>query len=85
MNNEIYTDPIASTPIPTKTKFKFRVICASKCKKLALEIAKSSPSPSRAKMFTRVSEDFLIACEVELKRFIHSRVTTHPSRGKTLM
>ncbi len=91
MNNENQSDPtnmetaerLLSTPL--KSKAKFRLICASKCKKFALEVAKTSQSPTRAKMFTRVSEDFLIACEADLKRFIHSRVSTHPSRGKTLM
>lgn len=86
MNEEITTTPTDSTDSTAlpRAKAKFRLICASKCKKFALEIAKSNPAPSRAKMFTRVSEDFLVACEAELKRFIHSRVTTHPSRGKTL-
>lgn len=68
----------------TKSKFKFKLICASKAKKFALEVAKSNPVPIRAKMFTRVSEDFLIQCEVALKNFIENRVRTHPSKGKTL-
>lgn len=70
--------------MPFKAKAKFRLICASKCKKFALEIAKANPAPQRAKMFTRVSEEFLMACEANLKNFIHSRVRSHPSVGKTL-
>jgi hypothetical protein len=75
---------IMETPVPLKAKAIFRLICASKCKKFALEVAQSNPSPHRAKMFTRVSEDFLIACETNLKNFILSRVQNHPSKGKTL-
>jgi len=77
MNNENVV-----TPIIVKTRFK--LICASKCKKFTMEVAKSNPVPQRAKMFTRVSEEFLIACEVNLKNFILNRVKTHPSKGKTL-
>lgn len=75
MNNEL------SIPRP---KFQFKLICVSKCKKAALEIAKSNPAPIRAKMFSRVSEDFLIACEANLRAFIETRIKTHPSKGKTL-
>lgn len=77
MNEEI------TIPTP-KIKAKFRLICASQCKKFALEFAKANPAPTRAKMFTRVSEDFLISCEVALKNHIQSRVKSHPSNGKTL-
>ena len=69
---------------PTKVKVKFRLICASKCKKFALEVARAQLGPTRSKMFSRVSEDFLVACEANLKNFIHSRVRSHPSKGKTL-
>jgi hypothetical protein len=65
---------------PTRPKFQFKLICVSKCKKIALEIA----AEHRAKKFTRVSEDFLISCEAALKAHITSRVKTHPSVGKTL-
>ena len=65
----------------TVTKMKFKLICASKCKKFALEFAKAN----RAKQFTRVSEDFLISCEVALKSHIQGRIKMHPSKGKTLM
>lgn len=68
--------------IPTRISFK--LICASKCKKFALEMAKAQLGPTRQKMFTRVSQEFLIACEANLKDFIRSRVRTHPSKGKTL-
>ena len=75
------------TPEPKQVlpKVKFKLICASKCKKFALEVAKANPAPQRAKMFTRVSEDFLIACEANMKNFILSRVKMQPSKGKTLM
>ena len=69
----------------TVTRMKFNLICASKCKKFALEIAKSNPVEQKAKKFTRVSQDFLLACEANLKEFIRNRVKTHPTKGKTLM
>jgi len=90
MNVDNVSDPIqnfiSETPEPKLVipKTKFKLICASKCKKFALEVAKSNPAPQRAKMFTRVSEEFLIACEANLKSFIFNRVKSHPSKGKTL-
>lgn len=78
------TDTTTETPDAASTKraaFKFNYICRSKCKKLALQIAKEQ----RAQKFTRVSEDFLIAAEACLKTFIYDRVKRHPSVGKTLM
>lgn len=66
-------------------KMQFKLICVSKCKKFALDIARANPSPTRSKMFTRVSEEFLISCEAALKSHIQNRVKTHPSRGKTLV
>lgn len=71
-----------SLPKPT---FKFNLICASKCKRFALDVAQSSISKTRAKKFTRVSKEFLVACEANLKEFIRQRVESHPSKGKTLM
>lgn len=68
-----------TTPTP-KLKVKFNLIRASKCKKFALEYVKIN----KAKKFSRVSQDFLIACEVHLKNFIISRIDSHPSKGKTL-
>jgi hypothetical protein len=62
-------------------KTKFKLICASKCKKFALDFA----AANRAKEFTSVSEDFLISCEAALKIHIQSRIKSHPSKGKTLM
>jgi hypothetical protein len=50
-----------------------------KVKLFALEMAKS-----RAHKFTRVSNEFLDRCEVNLKTFIRSQVHSHPSLGKTL-
>lgn len=70
---------------PAVTRMKFSLICASKCKKFALAMAKANPSPTRSKMFTRVSQEFLIACEANMKEFIRNRVKCHPSKGKTLM
>lgn len=83
MNDITFTE---STPtnVVMKVRTKFRLICASKCKKFALEVAQAQLGPTRSKMFTRVSEDFLVACEANLKSFIHSRVRSHPSKGKTL-
>lgn len=76
------TIPAATTPTP-RAKYPFQLICVSKCKRFALEVVKSQGGP-RASKFTRVSEDFLVACEANLKSFIASRVKTHPSKGKTL-
>lgn len=67
-------------PTESKIKVKFNLICKSKVKKLALDYAKAN----RAKEFTRVGEDFFIACEANLKNFIQNRVDGHPSKGKTL-
>lgn len=87
--NDLFTSELTETTVqpttPAKTRMKFNLICASKCKRFALDIAKSNPAPSRAKMFSRVSEEFLLSCEVALKNHIRSRVTSHPSKGKTLM
>jgi hypothetical protein len=63
-----------------KPKFQFNLICVSKCKKAALDIA----ARTRAQKFTRVSEDFLVSCEAALKSHIESRIHAHPSVGKTL-
>jgi hypothetical protein len=48
-------------------------------KVFALEIAKS-----RAHKFTRVSSDFLVKCEANLKEFIRNSVRRLPSKGKTI-
>jgi hypothetical protein len=74
--------PVAVVPT---TRMKFNLICASKCKKFALEIARSNPAEIKAKKFTRVSQEFLLHCEANLKEFIRNRVRSHPSKGKTLM
>ena len=71
--------PLETTQI--RPRFKFNLICASKCKKLALEFAKP---PVKFHKFTQVSEDFLVSCEIALKNHIMSRVKNHPSTGKTL-
>lgn len=47
-------------------------------------MAKANPCETRAKMFTRVSEDFLLLAEGALKNWIQSRVKSQPSKGKTL-
>lgn len=65
----------------TPKRHKFSLICASKCKKFALEYAKAN----RAQGFTRVSEDFLIAIESSVRNAIQARISSHPSKGKTLV
>ena len=75
------TTPETTTVTPQKTKFKFTYISRSKCKRLALEMAKALRPANK---FSRVSEDFLISCEVAVKNHIQSRVRCHPSNGKTL-
>jgi len=81
---KLVTEVDPSVKKQTKARMTFRLICASKCKKYALEFAKANPAPTRAKMFSRVSEDFLLSCEVALKNHIMSRVRSQPSKGKTL-
>lgn len=73
-----FTEP---TPEPSRRiPHKFKYLCRSKCKTFALEFAKAN----RSHKFTRVSEEFLIACEANLRNFIQSRIKSHPSVGKTL-
>ena len=67
-----------------KIKYRPDLICKSKVKKLALALAQANPAPSRAKMFTRVGEDFYKACEAKLREFMKSRIKSQPSKGKTL-
>lgn len=62
-------------------KPKLRLICVSQCKKFALEFAKST----RHYKFSRVSEDFLVACEVSMRNYIQNRISAQPSKGKTLL
>jgi len=50
-----------------------------KVKEFALEMAKG-----RAHKFTRVSGDFLLLCEGQLKEFIRNHVQRLPSKGKTI-
>lgn len=45
----------------------------------ALDVAKS-----RAHKFTRVSEEFLVDCEAQLKAMIRERVHRLPSVGRTI-
>lgn len=73
-----------ATPKTVKARAKFDLICASKVKKYALSVAQSNPAPQRAKMFTRVSEDFLMLAEGVLRNWIVNRVRSQPSKGKTL-
>ena len=65
----------------TRPRVVFKLICASKCKKHAVELAKAIRPCNK---FTRVSEEFLLSCEAALKAHIHSRIKGHPSKGKTL-
>jgi hypothetical protein len=48
-------------------------------KAFTLEMAKG-----RAHKFTRVSNDFLLLCEGQLKNMIRSHVNRLPSTGKTI-
>lgn len=86
MNDEtlIETSHTETSTAEPKARIKFKLICASKCKKFALEVARSNPAPQRAKMFTRVSEEFLMLAEGALRNWIVNRVKSHPSVGKTL-
>jgi hypothetical protein len=83
--NETFTTPIVpegTGGIPAnRPRIKFNLICASKCKKHAVELAKAIRPCNK---FTRVSEEFLLSCEAALKAHIHSRIKGHPSKGKTL-
>ena len=82
MNDTISPDTTVALTTPTpKTRMVFKLICASKCKKHAVEMARVLRPANK---FTRVSEDFLISCEAALKAHIHSRIKAHPSKGKTL-
>ena len=77
MNDENTTDTSGSGV----SRMKFRLICASKCKQFALELAKDQ---IRTKNHSRVSQEFLMSCEVALKQHIISRVKMQPTKGKTL-
>jgi hypothetical protein len=39
----------------------------------------------RAHKFTRVSADFLLKCEANLKWFVRQHIERLPSKGKTIM
>jgi hypothetical protein len=80
MNEQIPSETPSQSPVYAKVKFN--LICASKCKRHAIEMAKAIRPANK---FTRVSEEFLVSCEVALKNHIRSRVHGHPSKGKTLM
>ena len=83
MTETTFTETDNTIAPEPKIKHSYKLICASKCKKFALEVVKAQGGP-RATKFTRVSADFLEACEANMKLFIVSRVKTHPSKGKTL-
>lgn len=87
-DNSRLSGPAASVPAPSSTEnkstrstYKFTLICKSKCKAFALEMAKQHRPANK---FGRCGEDFLVACEGALRNFIASRVKSHPSKGKTL-
>ena len=48
-------------------------------KLFAMEMAKT-----RAHKFTRVSQEFFLKCEANLKEFIRGHIHRHPSVGKTI-
>ena len=49
-------------------------------RRFALDYAKLT----RSHKFERVSEGFLIRCQIELRNFVVDRINRHPSKGKTL-
>jgi hypothetical protein len=55
------------------------LINRKKVKEFALEMAKH-----RAHKFTRVSGEFLVKCEANLRTFIRNQVHSLPSKGKTI-
>ncbi len=61
------------------SEVKVRLISKKHVKEFALEMAKG-----RTHKFTRVSGDFLLLCEGNLKNFIHNYVRRLPSKGKTI-
>ena len=82
MNETTFSETTTPDSTPnTRPRIKFNLICASKCKKHAVELAKAIRPCNK---FTRVSEEFLLSCEAALKAHIHSRIKGHPSKGKTL-
>jgi hypothetical protein len=80
-DDNLHETPEANEASPSRTRVKFNLICASKVKKYALGLAKEQ---MRTKNHTRVSEEFLLSCEVALKQHIQSRVKMQPTKGKTL-
>jgi len=81
ITNIISSTQAETTDLSTRAKATFKLICVSKCKRHAVEMAKQLRPANK---FTRVSEEFLMACEANLKLFINSRIKSHPSKGKTL-
>ena len=55
------------------------LINRKKVKEFALEMAQH-----RAHKFTRVSSEFLIKCEANLRTFIRNQIHSLPSKGKTI-
>jgi hypothetical protein len=62
------------------TDVKTKLISRKHVKAYALFVA-----GSRAHRFTRVSGEFLIKCEGELKHFIRTYIGRLPSKGKTIL
>lgn len=83
MSEEILNQNINESPESSllKPRMKFNLICTSKVKKYALELAKTQ---IRTQNHSRVSEEFLLSCEVALKNHIINRVKIQPTKGKTL-
>ena len=61
------------------SRVKVQLLNKKKVKEFTLETAKS-----RAHKFTRVSGDFLLLCEGNLKNFIKGHIALLPSKGKTI-
>lgn len=56
-----------------------KLISKTHVKKFALSMGET-----RAWKFTRISDEFYVACEAAMKNFIRGRVDNHPSKGVTL-
>lgn len=81
LNQNTDETPESNEVSPSRARIKFNLICASKVKKYALALAREQ---IRTKNHSRVSEEFLLSCEVALKNHIISRVKMQPTKGKTL-
>ncbi len=85
MNETSFTETaVTETPKPKALRYKPRYIVRSKVKQLALQISKSNPCETRARMFTRVGTSFFEYIDGVVANAIAARVKSQPSKGKTL-